>query len=344
MTPFAKQRCRALRAPRTPRARARMAFTLIELIVAGVVATIVLSAVTFSLSQIGKARNLARDRVEAYQRAATALEAVRSDVVGSLRSDDLFDCRFLLTAASSRGTGYNRSELLLFNASLRSIRELDYQGEGTEYETAYRVEDDDLGSALWRRRDPVPDDVPDGGGMVEPVSDGLVAIYVEASDGEGSWQEEWDSDYDGMPKLVRISVTATGAPVGGEETGLTPEVTLSTVVALDRFIAPKADAPKEDEAAMPGEEGATDPAAGGTGGQPVDPRLGLGTSDGGDVAAPPGGLQGGGPMRDAGRSSGGQGTFRGGTGGGSSRGAGGRGAGGSSAPSNRGVPRGGGGR
>ncbi|MBL9140978.1 MAG: prepilin-type N-terminal cleavage/methylation domain-containing protein, partial [Phycisphaerae bacterium] len=209
------------------------AFTLIELIVAGVVATIVLAAVTFSLSQLGKARNVARDRVEAYQRAATALDALRTDVISSLRSDDLFDCRFLLTSANQRGSSHDRSELLVFNSSLRSIREIDYQGEGVEYETAYRVEDDDLGAALWRRRDPVPDDVPDGGGVAEPVADGVVSLLIEASDGQGSWQTEWDSDYDGIPKLVRISVTATGAPVGSEETGLTPDVTLRTVVALD---------------------------------------------------------------------------------------------------------------
>ena len=41
----------------------------------------------------------------------------------------------------------------------------------------YRVEDDELGSALWRRRDAVPDEVPDGGGYAEPISD-TVEVYA----------------------------------------------------------------------------------------------------------------------------------------------------------------------
>jgi type II secretory pathway pseudopilin PulG len=267
----------------SPDRAARRAFTLVELIVAGTIAAMVLTAVTFSLSQLGKARNIARDRAEAFQRATTALEAVRRDVSATMRAEDLFDARFLLatTEASSRNGGHERSDLLLFATSMRPIRPVEYQGEGREYESHFRIEDDELGSALWQRRDNVPDEVPDGGGLATPVADGVVGLLVEASSGDDSWRTDWDSDVDGIPKLVRISVTATGAEVGTDATATTPEVTLRTVVAIDRVVAPKAPATEEDQ---------QDPNAAGGGQTPTSAGdSGGGALGGGGAQVPTGG-------------------------------------------------------
>jgi type II secretion system protein J len=250
------------------RRRARRGFTLIELVVAGTVAALVLGAVTFSLSQVGRARLIATERTEAFQRAGTALESIRRDVAAVMRDEDLFLCRFLLTTdePSVRNGGNDRSELLLFSESMRSIQPIEYQGEGREYETHYRIEDDELGAALWRRRDAVPDEVPDGGGMAEPVADGVVALLVEASDGLGSWRPEWDSDVDGIPMLVRITVTAVGTPVGEDAMRDTTEVTLRTMVAIDRAAEPNPDEPTPETTGDP-MAGATPPGdAGGPGG------------------------------------------------------------------------------
>jgi type II secretory pathway pseudopilin PulG len=278
---------------------ARRAFTLVELIVAGTIAAMVLTAVTFSLSQLGKARNIARDRAEAFQRATTALEAVRRDVSATMRAEDLFDARFLLatTEASSRNGGHERSDLLLFATSMRSMRTVEYQGEGREYESHFRIEDDELGSALWHRRDNVPDEVPDGGGLATPIADGVVGLLVEASSGDDSWRTDWDSDVDGIPKLVRISVTATGAAVGTDETTITPEVTLRTVVAIDRVVAPKAPATEEDQ---------QDPNAAGGSQTPTSAGDSAGGALGGGGAAVPAGGAGDGAL-GGGRGRGGQG-------------------------------------
>jgi type II secretion system protein J len=317
------------------RPRAARGFTLIELVVAGTVAALVLGAVTFALSQLAKSRNIARDRVEAFQRASTALENMRRDIVAALRSDDLFDCRFLLRSATPgpRTQGRDRSELLVFSRSMRATHPIDYQGEGNEFETAYRVEDDELGSALWRRRDAVPDDVPDGGGVAEPIADGIVAMTIEASEGDGGWTTDWDSDADGMPKLVRVTVTATGAPVGKDAEALTPEVTLRTLVAIDRVVPPKPDEPPPEDpmgndasgqpGAEPGTPGGTAAPGGGAipngGGAPVAGDAGPGGGTVGGGAA--GGGAGGGPGRPGGGrgggnlgGGGGRGGFNGGPG------------------------------
>ncbi|NBQ15324.1 MAG: prepilin-type N-terminal cleavage/methylation domain-containing protein, partial [Proteobacteria bacterium] len=238
----------------------RRGFTLIELVVAGTIAAFVLTAVTFALSQLSKARNIARDRVEAFQRASTGLETVRREIASTIRTDDLFETRFLLTTreASARTGGYERSDLLIFNTSMRPVHPIEYQGEGREYETQFRVEDDELGSAIWRRRDFMPDETPDGGGTAEPLADGVAGFLVEASDGDGGWRTEWDSDVDGLPKLVRITVVSTGVPLGGERNSMSAEVTLRTTVAIDRVVAPKEDPPPEEEApTTDGANGAT---------------------------------------------------------------------------------------
>jgi type II secretion system protein J len=318
------------------RRRVRRGFTLIELVVAGTVAALVLGAVTFSLSQVGRARLIATERTEAFQRAGTALENIRRDVSAAMRDEDLFLCRFLLTTdePSVRNGGNDRSELLLFSESMRSIQPIEYQGEGREYETHYRIEDDELGAALWRRRDAVPDEVPDGGGMAEPIADGVVGLLVEASDGLGSWRPEWDSDIDGIPMLVRITVTAVGTPVGQDATRDTPDVTLRTMVAIDRVIEPKEDEPPPEASGDP-LAGATPPGgagapAGGAGGGLNLPANA--TADQAAAAAQQAlrerGLSPNGGAAGGGRGMGGGGGAGGGMGGGRGTGGGGRGSGG----------------
>ena len=223
----------------------RAGFTLIELIIAGTVAVIVLGALTISLAQIGRGRTVVIRRLDAHMRATTALDAIRRDLTSVMRSDDLFDTRLLITdssvASGRRGLGdLDRDELLLFNNRLGAVRLGNkYQGEGSEYETQYRVVDDEAGSALWQRRDPVPDRQPEGGGVATPLVDGIVAIQFQAYDGE-SWYPDWDSDLYGLPWAVRATVTAVGDnPNGDPLSDPGALVALRTTIAIDRIIPPK---------------------------------------------------------------------------------------------------------
>ena len=62
------------------------------------------------------------------------------------------------------------------------MRDIDFNGEGMEYETQYRIEEDDAGPALWVRHDAMPDEYPLGGGVVSPAVEGIVAMMIEAYD------------------------------------------------------------------------------------------------------------------------------------------------------------------
>jgi len=305
----------------------RGGFTILELVVALLIAGIITAAIASSLSQLGRARDAARLRMTATRRASDALEAIRRDIQSAVRSSDLFLTRFRLAGETVRSEGreLDRDQMLLFNERLKPTRTLDYTGEGQEYETQYRIESDEGGSALWRRRDPVPDEYEAAGGIAEPVGEGVVALRLEAYDGS-EWRQDWDSDADGLPRAVRATVTASGSRLG-EAAFEDPRalVTLRTEIPIDR-VAPPAQPETEEK---PGT--ATDP---GTSGDPTDGGAaqanpgaivgGDGGGSGGGGGGKGGGMRPGGPGRGQGRGPGG-GNGRGGAngqGGGSGRGGG----------------------
>ena len=295
-------------------------FTIIELVVAIMITAIISGAVATSISQLGKARNISRIRMTASRRASDALENIRRDVQSTVRSDDLFDTRLRLAPEVARSPigEVDRDQMLLFATRLRPIRSIEYSGEGNEYETQYRIEEDRDGPALWRRRDAVPDEFEDAGGIAEPIGDGVIGVRFEAFDGE-SWVQVWDSDVNGLPISIRATVTASGARPG--EDAFLDARSLSvmrTEIPIDRVIKPKLDA--ATLAAIAEEEAAAQAAAGGgaaAGGDAATGATGAATggSGGGSMGENGGGGRGGkgGDMNQGG--GGGKGGGRGGQGG-----------------------------
>lgn len=240
----------------------RSGFTLVELLLAGVIAALVLVAVVTTLSQIGRAREVSRSRLMSHLRADAAIESLRRDMASILRDADLFHTRVLLYDGSSTISGggrlmtVGRDELLIFNGRLEPLGEIDYNGEGGEYETQFRVDEDDYGAALWQRRDPVPDEWPDGGGVATPIAEGIVGIDIMAYDGQ-DWYEDWDSDIDGLPWGFKIEVTSIGTESGSlDDIDPRTVVVLRTHVSVDRIVPPYV------EPETPEEDGALDPANG----------------------------------------------------------------------------------
>ena len=221
---------------RRRRPAARRGFTLVELIVAGLIASLVIGAVATALAQLGDAKRISRQRHAAFLRADAALETMRRDVVSVIRSDDLFYTRLLVY--SGTGSGFDRDEIVVFSTRLRAVRDIDnFNGEGVEYETQYRIEEDELGPVLWQRRDAVPEEHPLGGGIVAPMVEGAVGLRLEVYDGH-DWYDEWDSDDHGLPFAVAITVTASGHR-DGDDPYDAPLATLRTIVSIDRVLEPR---------------------------------------------------------------------------------------------------------
>jgi len=322
------------------------AFTLAELLIAGTIAVLIAAVITSSLSQFGRAREVCKLRMDAHVRALGALDTVRKELQSTLRSDDLFHCRVLIvddhtaTVADAPGLEVDRDELLVYNTRLRTVRETEYNGDGQEFETHLRIEDDDLGSALWMRADSQPDQYERGGGSAVPLMDGVVSLRFEAYDGS-TWRDAWDSDLDGLPWAIRVTVRALGNEPGAQIDPLVRDlVTLQTVVPIDRASPPLVQIAQYEqqlaaEAAAAEAAAASDAAAaaaGGAAGLGVDGAAGMGAQipDGvtipGDGRGGMGGGRGGfGQNGGGGRGQGGrgQGGGRGSQGGGRGMGAGG---------------------
>jgi hypothetical protein len=261
----------------------RRAFTLVELMVAGVMAAFVLGAVSLCLAQLSDAKTSSRISLEAHLRADAALSALQRNIASILRDEDLFFTRLLLLDGSTNTPlGHlDQDEILIFNTQLRAIRDLDFMGDGMEFETHFRIETDSLGPALWQRRDAVPDEYPRGGGVATPLAAGVLALSIEAYDGD-LWNDEWDSDYDGLPLAIRVTIVASGHH-DEDDVYAAPLATVRTVIAIDRVLPPF----EEEEPDMP-----TDGDLPETPGGDPDGLDGTGTGTGG--AGPAGGRQRGG--------------------------------------------------
>jgi len=276
-------------------------FTLVELLVAGVITAFVLGSVSMSLSQLGRAKNTSKLRFDAFIRADSALNLLRKEIVAVTRSDDLFYSRFLLTNDSVKvgKEQFDRDQILVFNTRLRPLRNIDFGGEGFEYESQFRIADDDLGPMLWARHDHMPDEYPEGGGVATPEVEGVIGLAIEAYDGY-AWFDEWDSDTEGLPLAVRITVQASGHR-GPDDIYSAPRALLRTIVSIDRVISPKDLFKVDDSAQDDTGTGADD----GSGNNP-DANGEMGGMSGGDIAGGAGGLggRGGGPGAGPGRGDG----------------------------------------
>ena len=301
----------------------RRGFTLVELIIAGIIAVIVVGTLGTSLSQLARARASSKVRLNAHLRANTALEKIRRELQQVIRSDNLIDTRILLTGDSVNSPigDLPRNDVLIYSTKLSPVRNKTYEGDGIEHEVQLRVTDDESGSALWMRSDSVPDDNEGGGGKAAPMMDGIIGLYIEASDGT-DWYDSWDSDINGLPVALRVTVSSAGDAQGADFFADSRELmSLRTIVPIDRVPPPYEEPPAEDPASAAGGEvaaaqAAADAAIAGAAAAGIAGTQGADGLSGGGGRGGQGGQGGQGGGQGGGRGGqGGQGGGRGGQGG-----------------------------
>lgn len=305
---------------RTSRPR-RAAFTLVEVLVATMIVGLISTSVALVISRTFKTRRMAEARTEAATRAKAAAAMIARDLQNAYRDCDLLQTRVQIIASSDK-----RDQLLLLSRTDHTVRgsataldtggstSPDVQNEAGVHEMQYRIADDQtdagapgaVGTSLWKREDPIPDEYLDGGGVATPVVPGVTQLVVEAYDGE-SWTNDWDSDSLGFPMAVRITVTVMVSE-DDSETARGKTTVARQTVAFDRTPLPATFAAAPDPTAQTNADT-------GTGGTNGNSGTGAGGNQNGGVFPGGGGGRGG---------RGGQGGGRGGGG----RGGGGRGNGG----------------
>lgn len=188
----------------------RRGFTLVELIVAGVIIAGIAAAVSSAISMALRAQRMSETRQEALMRADAAAVRIARDLKNIVRDGDLYYARVAI--ADGEQDGRARDEMLVYTRSTEMVRPLGDGAEGGEFEVQYRLmnpagREGKAGGVLFRRVDPVPDLVPSGGGVVFPVVEGVLSLSIEGFDGN-EWAGEWESDRDGYPHAVRVTVSA----------------------------------------------------------------------------------------------------------------------------------------
>lgn len=183
------------------------AFSLVEVIVTIVIAALIAAATTTVVAQMIDARDASRSLEASARRAATAVDAIAADIYAAVRSDDLLHARVQIVSAGIAQS--DRDELLLLTRRRQPLRELPENPEGSDFEAAYKLLDDPPHAvSLWRRIDPALDPYQDAGGVASRVARHIAFLKLEAYDGH-EWFDAWDSDLDGYPHAIRVTVGAT---------------------------------------------------------------------------------------------------------------------------------------
>lgn len=229
-------------------------FTIVELIVALLVGVIVAGATTTALTQFSRGKARATARQEAFARAEAAASLIANDIIEAARDQDPTFTRLSIIDGGELGQDARDSILILVRSMRVQARDpsLPSGGEG---EVQYRLDASAGGVALWRRTDAPADEFLDAGGMARPVVPGVVELSIEADDGT-QWATSWESDADGVPYAVRITVVATSDDKS-------VQAKARRTVALDRTPAPIA--PPTEDTTSTGTTGTTGTTTGGGG-------------------------------------------------------------------------------
>ncbi len=220
---------------RRPEGRARSGFTLVELVVATVAASILAMGTAASISMLGRAKGSAVARREAFARADAAATRLGTDLAAIVRAERLIWTR-VRVIDGGEGVGAligGNDEVLFYARSHRPMRNPDDASESGEYAVEYKIgsrTQADPEPCLWRRSNHLLAPDSGSGGVAMRVAEGVTSLSVEAHDGE-AWVGAWDSDVDGLPHGVRVVVTARS----GDGTAV---ATARRVIAVDRVPIP----------------------------------------------------------------------------------------------------------
>jgi type II secretion system protein J len=213
-------------------------FTLIEMVISAAIMSIILTAAYVCLTSGLRSQKVVEARADLVQSARVALGLMCADLRCAKPLSKEFE--FL---GMQRTLGEAQADNLDFgtcNYTPKRAREGDF------CEVSYYIaEEPESGSlALWRRRDPTPDDEPLSGGSREEIARGVRQLRLEYYDGF-DWFDTWgdpsgkrkkdDSfklqpNLSGLPEAVRITLSIGSTKTQEQDE---PPLTFQTVCRLN---------------------------------------------------------------------------------------------------------------
>lgn len=226
-------------------ARVGRAFTLVELLVAVTLSTLIVLSVVSAARALGHTRERVAARVERSYAARRALDEIAAALRNVRYEGD--PERPALVGYPPDASGAGRLDLLVTDA--RRVRP--EGAESDECETSFfvgRPRGYEM-PVLLQRRDHGLDDAPDHGGIVQIVAEGITELRFEFH-ADGRWVDQWPATETRLPEAVRVTVAAV-APAKERPSRAAPLV-LTTAVAL-RVDAVRPTRPERPGPRIPGQ-------------------------------------------------------------------------------------------
>ncbi len=185
-------------------------FTLVEILVAVTILSIILTIIYGSFAASTKSISTCRERSDIYQIARLSLDRMAEDISCAFLPEvlDLGDIKFGFTGEDGETEGMPRDVLNFISTSNLQFGK-GLKGTGL-CEIGYYMETDPETDELLliRREDDSIDDETDKGGFARELADRIKCLDFKYYDGEGEESEEWYSDdRNSLPRMVKIILT-----------------------------------------------------------------------------------------------------------------------------------------
>lgn len=184
-------------------------FTLIEVLLAIFIGSIVLTVLYSSFFQIIKAKDVAEGELDLYHEARVIFSKMSEDFQSAYPRGEVFKNSVIPTWTFFRGTkDGDNSRVTLTSLSRRpSINSID----SDQAEISYYLEPVPQSDLFYLIREENPRIGTDSGGIKYPISESLVRFnlrYMTENDSEESFVDEFNSDQTGsLPKVVEVTLT-----------------------------------------------------------------------------------------------------------------------------------------
>jgi len=201
-------------------------FTLVEVLVTILVASLLLSAVYGAFLGSLTAKDRCEEATRDTRLCQGILALLERDLLGAFAPPGAAACMDG-TSGASQGGSADRVEFATASDARRAV-----EGKGSDHcEVGYRAEPDpDAPGFLRVIRREAQGFAGDlfSGGTLEVLADRVKYFQLEYLGADGQWATEWHGQ--GLPRAVRASVAVLGERRGSAEPG--KETALSTVIAL----------------------------------------------------------------------------------------------------------------
>ncbi len=185
----------------TPKPR-HAGFTLLELIVAATLTTLVTGSTVAILRSAAAAKDRAQTQLALQQQARAAVLAIATALANADRYPEK-NARF---EGLDKWLGDMPSDQIrFFTVSRKNIRHLQPESDIKECQFYLAQPPDKPFAMLMRRTDPTLNKTPDEGGVIECIAENILGLNFAYYDGI-AWYDDWPYERRDWPLVVRIEL------------------------------------------------------------------------------------------------------------------------------------------